>query len=75
MKLFVALALLGSLAVASAQPFNFTGFFAPRIGEVAQRHAVNYTGFVFDFKTAKVGRHAGATPDALPVACGVRLEA
>jgi quercetin dioxygenase-like cupin family protein len=37
----------------SAQPFAVNGTFAPRLSEVGQRHALNYTGFVFDFKTAK----------------------
>jgi quercetin dioxygenase-like cupin family protein len=62
MKLAVAVALLGCLAVASAQPFAFNGTFAPRIGEIDQRRAVNYTGFVFDFKTAK--KTDGGTPNA-----------
>lgn len=59
---FLLVVLVGSAAVASGQPFNFTGTFDERIGEAAQRHQLNYTGFVFDFRTARATD--GGTPNA-----------
>ncbi len=43
MKLVIAIALL-SLLDASAQPFALNGTFSPRLTEIAQRRAINYTG-------------------------------
>jgi quercetin dioxygenase-like cupin family protein len=49
----VALLACFAFAAVNAQPFAFNGTFAPRVSEIAQRKDVNYTGFVFDFRTAK----------------------
>lgn len=44
MKIILVVAFLALVGCVAAQPFEFQGSFAPRLGEPNQRKAANYTG-------------------------------